>query len=633
MKEKAVKLVKYTSKVIFVLAFAITVGLAWLSFYFDTQAASDSSVWNVSTVSNKQVYYLQLSAYTSSYTASTIQVEKKDSTLISVYDVSECTGQLTVSYDPFTFNVRASLSRAVTPLEDVTPSAGVYYNFAPYLYDNLGNRYLLDATNGGSFVIEDTSNITSLSLYVLGGCSGTLKYNPTTTQFKYIRAFVSVSAFDITLSTSEPARTITDSYGTVWTVPDGVENPVVVGTAGAFKFLFDASDLSYITGSLGQLVPVSQNIKTVSLYEPDGSLYQNFNLDILNQNYTVPFYATAFSFDEFFYGSLPELVLEEKPVPDPEPEPDERFEHLDIVRSEVDSDDDSDGWIVIWDASENQPQRDFYGVMHEPRDNWKFQSSVMSAIADDSKDDHYYAHWDEYISSEMFLFLGPSAPYDGYCVISFPKGCYFVKSDNPKFTVGSEYILSDSYRFEVFPYLYVQGVRYELSAAGCQISFPVYADQPCDFAIGYEAHLTANVTTSIAGSAQWFFSYDIPAYDIAIWYYTDNNELSQIVEDLEHFPGADKMDEDKSNLDNAIGDYNEVSDSLFESAGEGLGNFDITASFDFGGHTLSAIAFLSTIMSGIILAMGDYSMLYTVGACLVLVCILLGLFKYFGGDD
>lgn len=106
-------------------------------------------------------------------------------------------------------------------------------------------------------------------------------------------------------------------------------------------------------------------------------------------------------------------------------------------------------------------------------------------------------------------------------------------------------------------------------------------------------------------------------------------EQKKQTEALTKYENADKMDTEAGNLTGVIDDYDKVSDSIFESAGGGIADFDITVGFDFGGKIIAAIGLLGTIMTNIILSMGDFSMLYTVGVCMALVGILTGLYKYF----
>lgn len=106
-------------------------------------------------------------------------------------------------------------------------------------------------------------------------------------------------------------------------------------------------------------------------------------------------------------------------------------------------------------------------------------------------------------------------------------------------------------------------------------------------------------------------------------------EQKKQTEALTKYENADKMDTEAGNLTGVIDDYDKISDSIFESAGGGIADFDITVGFDFGGKIIAAIGLLGTIMTNIILSMGDFSMLYTVGVCMALVGILTGLYKYF----
>ncbi len=542
-------------------------------------------------------------------------------------------GSVVLQYDAFDLSfVMGGFKYTGSTFYPVTDSSNLVTDFGLYLSvvrnrDTVNPEYYPLNTSGGYIALENTSSITSYGLSVNGNVNGRAVYS--TANIYYGGVNVTASALDFYISDN----TIVDSEGTVWIVPAGVNDPVIVSIGSGYKYLFDASNLKYITTDRGKY-PVSLDVKTVTFYKQDGSS-TDFTFDVLNQNYIVPFYLTSFSFDDFLYGSLPELQLEQKPDPTPTPAPDDRFEQLDVVVSEVESYANPYNPIYSYDASSYEPENNWFTTWQTVGRSFSIFSSKQTTESLDPDFNLYHAHYDEFVSYPLTVFVAPPAHYDGYCVISFPQGYGFKEKEGGCELTGSgaESIVSGHYIVEVIPYLLVQGVRYEISPFGCQFTFQVYEDEAFSFLIGYEAHIRADVVTSEIGTGQWEFQYDVYDYTTSIWYYTDDNELSQIKDMLQNFPGADKMDEDISNLDGAMKDYDDVNNSIFESAGEGLGNFDITTGLQFNGKLLSAIALLSTVISKIILAMGDYSILYTVGACLLLACILFGLFKYYGGDD
>ncbi|MCM1191052.1 MAG: hypothetical protein NC123_04370 [Butyrivibrio sp.] len=663
--KKAGRHEKCISKFITYTLLAVSLIIVCPSFSITSKAASDTSTWSIPTVSSQRLYRKDTGSAAATRTLNFDLDTSVYNAALSTYqlpDTLDTDKQLVITYPSFAYTLTMTAARANYPNENQyqNNASSLLSGLKPYLVDNLGNTYPLDAENGGTITIEDISNITTLSLKFLGTVSGTITFTPSGYSMRYVNVLGSVSSFDMTLSLAAPARTITDMEGTVWTLADDVENPVVIQQDSDLKLLLDVSDLKYIPGRTGYYI-VSEYIKTVCLYRPDGSIYAEQPLNSLVSNifpeYTSPLYTTSLKFDGFLYNSLPEYHLNSEPSPTPAPVPD-GFEEIGIDRYEVDQDDG--GYVVIWDSSQYQVENNYYVEWEEPVHDFSIYSSKKTMESVDTTNSLYHAHFDENSFIVKYLYEAPSAPYDGYCVVSFPKGIY-AKIVNGGLHVPSDGsdITSWHYQVDIIPYLLAQGIRYELTDNSSQFSFPVYQDNSFSFEIGYEIRIRADVQGTVPRWVQYGFDYEVSGFPMSLWYYIDTAKMSQIVDELKtqteeskkqteelktqteeskkqtealtKFEGSDKMDSDNDALGGAISDYNEVSDSLFASADSSLSDFDITSSFNFGGGLLSAISLLSTILTQLILAMGDFSMIYTIGVCLVIAGIILGLWKFKGG--
>lgn len=105
-------------------------------------------------------------------------------------------------------------------------------------------------------------------------------------------------------------------------------------------------------------------------------------------------------------------------------------------------------------------------------------------------------------------------------------------------------------------------------------------------------------------------------------------EQKKQTEALTKYENADKMDSEAGTLSGAISEYDQVNDSLFNSADAGISAFDISIPFQFAPSLISAFGFLSTIIASIIQGMGDFSILYPIGVSLVIIGALVGLAQF-----
>lgn len=101
---------------------------------------------------------------------------------------------------------------------------------------------------------------------------------------------------------------------------------------------------------------------------------------------------------------------------------------------------------------------------------------------------------------------------------------------------------------------------------------------------------------------------------------------------LTNFDGKGTMDSSKTELDSVMGSYDETERNLFESAGNAIGAIDMIVSLKPSAGVLGGIQYLSGFITGIIAAMGEFSMLYTAGYVILIIIILFGLFKYTTSD-
>jgi len=112
-----------------------------------------------------------------------------------------------------------------------------------------------------------------------------------------------------------------------------------------------------------------------------------------------------------------------------------------------------------------------------------------------------------------------------------------------------------------------------------------------------------------------------------------NNKLTEqgnaINDSLTNFEGAADMDASKGQLDSAINDYDSVEGSLFDSGQAAFDQFDPSSLLSFSTGIYTAIGTISQLMASIISAMGEFSVIYTVGVVLVFFGMLIGLWRFF----
>lgn len=653
-----IKAVKFIT--VMVLA-VLTLAIACPSFSI-TSAAAENTVWHVDAVTAKQVGHKNLGSTYRSYNFANNPFavgpdNKSNSWSISTYEIEE-SSQLTVSYNPYTMTLQLTAARSMYPNENQNQGY-LQSGFQLCIEDNLGNQYPLDV-NGGEFTIEDASEITTLTLYVQGSYRAMHTFTPSTVYFQYVRMLATLGAFDITVSSSAPARTITDSEGTVWTVPEGVENPVVIrtGYGAPNRYLLDGvSGLCYFKNPLDQSVNVlgSNEQLAVFLYQHDGSKNGENLIQENAENYGInPVYcAFAHHFTSFLYGSLPEMEVTplnpaptESPSPTVPPDDSEQLRDLGTVRIGKD-----ENGSMVNETTVYVPG----GVLTYETKNVDFVSNAEPTGFDYIR----HAVIEDYCPKFIGVF-NLNTDIDGYCSLQFPDLYLFPERIKPE-----EYVPLDANKV-VFPtgtglpeigllsewaepivILYANGQKYEVSPYGGNVRIPVNKGNnrvlmeiglqvKDEFLSNHEGYIQSVYQMYLEDFAVYIRDYqDQTSSAILQEIQKANDELikqtqeqQKQTEALTKYENADKMDSDNDKLTGAIGDYNEVSDSLFESAGGSMSDFDLGSAFEYSSSLIAAFGFLATVITSIIQQMGWYSMLYPIGIALVIIGALLGLSRY-----
>lgn len=105
---------------------------------------------------------------------------------------------------------------------------------------------------------------------------------------------------------------------------------------------------------------------------------------------------------------------------------------------------------------------------------------------------------------------------------------------------------------------------------------------------------------------------------------------STVVSDaVTRFSGSAALDTSKGQLDGVISDYDKIEGSLFDSGQAAFDKFDPSTFPNFTVGVASAVGYISQLMVGIISAMGEFSVLYTVGMFMVFFGVLVGLWRFF----
>lgn len=111
-----------------------------------------------------------------------------------------------------------------------------------------------------------------------------------------------------------------------------------------------------------------------------------------------------------------------------------------------------------------------------------------------------------------------------------------------------------------------------------------------------------------------------------------HQDMDKVNDSLTNFSGSGALDASKTELDGVISDYDKVEGILFDTSQDAFDKFDPSSLLDFSVGITSAIAYISQLMVGIITAMGEFSVIYTVGFVLVFFGMLIGIWRFFIDD-
>lgn len=660
MSRKA--LVKYTSKITIAIAIVLTLVLSCPSLV--AEASSPNYYWKFSAMTDHAIGYQSFSSGVKGSADLNITVFSNylgystvDTSLVSKYGK-----RWVFTYEPVDYTIRLG-ARTTTSGKYTYQDLTIPDSIKPYIKDNLGNMYYLDLRNGGSFVIEDMTGINRLELCFSGTLTGTQALTPASTSYKQIVCLFDCPAFNI-VRHAEELPTITDSEGTVWTVPEGVENPVVIKTSKTQKYLLDAQPgLSCFKNPLpdyssSYVLGAEEYIDAV-LYDYDMVTHKA----LLREDYAAelgiePIYCTnMWWFTEFLYGSLPEISvtpLTATPTESPEPTVPPETPDPDGIRNL--------GTVTIENSPGGLVKE---GTVYVHGGDLIFETKHADFVSNAEPTGFDYIRH-AVIEDYCPKFIGRftlDVDVDGYVSMQFPDLFLFPDMIKPE-----EYVPLDADKV-VFPtgsglpeigllsewaepivVLYANGTKYYVSPYGGNVQIPVNKGENVvmlEIGLQVKDEFLSNHEGFIQ-TVYWAFLEDFAVY---IREYQDqvSADISSLLEQaikqteelkvqteeskkqteaLTKYPGSDKMDSDNDALGGAMDEYNKVEDSIFESAGSNIDSFDISEAFAFNPQMLAAFAFLGTIISKIIVNMGDFSMIYTVGAALVLFGIITGMWKF-----
>lgn len=150
------------------------------------------------------------------------------------------------------------------------------------------------------------------------------------------------------------------------------------------------------------------------------------------------------------------------------------------------------------------------------------------------------------------------------------------------------------------------------------------------FSFTFSFDLPVGYSLSSSGG---FLHYPVPGYpNRSFSFQAIESEQSIISDSLTSFPGSGALDASKGELDSVISGYDKVEGSLFDSGQAAFDKFDPSSLLTFSTGIYASIAAISQLMVGIITAMGEFSVIYTVGFVLVFFGMLIGLWRFFVDD-
>ena len=502
-----------------------------------------------------------------------------------------------------------------TSPSSIAMTDGFFDGVGLYFVDNLGRKYQLDIENGGTFIINDTAGLTDLSLYALGTVNGTL-----TTNYSSRYSFCAIlKSFNIFVSPGNIIRTITDSEGTVFTVPDSVENPVIVKAYDTQRsVLIDAVDglcyASYPDNPDLHFYCAAES-KLLTVYLEDGTKQYSHLLtteDAETIGIESVYCTKAWRFTEFLYGSLPQMEVTPLVPIGPVQPPDL-------------------GTVVIGAPDENGNMVD-EGKVTVPAFNLYYLTK--NAVVDfSSLDDATLrtATIEDYCPNILGAFE-ITTEIDGYISMSFPA--LHTELDKMKYDWDLDSTVDDQTNLqqedlELVVILYANGEKYSASPYGGNVRIPVNSGKNrIVFELGLK--VKNSYLTKRTVSFRALYEGKIESFDVNIRTYKEQGaaDLEKIKDLLENSDKADDLGGAGESLGNIFGDFSQVENEGIGNAVDSIGKLDMDNAFKFGGGLLSALQFWLPVMTNIISGMGDFAVIYTIGIYLSFLAIVVGAVRF-----
>lgn len=414
---------------------------------------------------------------------------------------------------------------------------------------------------------------------------------------------------------------------------------------GTSKYLLDGSSgLGFYNHPNNESVKVlcSDTVNSAVLYDLDGNEIHTALLEEYTKAYGVQsesgniLYSTnTYMFLDFLYGTIPDI-----PVKPFDVSPDYPGQLLDL------------GTLKIGESNEDGFVKD--GTVTVPGGILEFKTKYADFRDNQGQPGlEYLRH--ALIEDFCKVYIGDfnlRVLVDGYVTLQFTNIWMYPQlykpdnlTDSSIFPVGlpvPETALFSEFVESVIV-LHANGQDYYVSTTGGNVRIPVnkgYNTVGLEICLRVKDDFIANHD----GFIQAIYRAQIDDFDVYIREYKDSvtSAVEDIKETLENqleeskkqtdaltkYEGADKMQSDNDKLSGAIKDYDDVSNSLFESAGDSISDFDLGSAFEYGSSLISAFGFLATVITSIIQQMGYFSMLYPLGVAMVIIGALLGLSKY-----
>lgn len=113
---------------------------------------------------------------------------------------------------------------------------------------------------------------------------------------------------------------------------------------------------------------------------------------------------------------------------------------------------------------------------------------------------------------------------------------------------------------------------------------------------------------------------------------TQNQLQEQTNQSLTTFEGKSEMDATSDKLNSSLTEYDVLESSIFATADNNVSAFDYMGAFTFSAELALAVSFVSEVYALFINAMGNFTLIYTLGIALVIVGVLTGIWRFFADD-